>query len=285
MDILTRISEVHEWCAARRSQGQSIGFVPTMGYLHEGHMALVQQARAQNDAVLASIFVNPTQFSATEDLSRYPRDFERDCELLRNHNCDAVFAPTPEEMYPEGFATHIHIDGVTAGFEGAVRPTHFDGVALVVTRLLCITTPTALYLGQKDLQQTAVLRRLVLDLGLQCRVVVVPTVRDSDGLAKSSRNVYLSDVQRHQALVLSRALRAVCAGVQSRQTSVEILLRAAQEVLGAEPALHLDYIAIVDPLGMNALHDITQSPDAACIVAGKVGSTRLIDNCYVRQVW
>lgn len=283
MRVLQTTADIHAWRSERRAENRSVGFVPTMGYLHEGHMALVDAATSENDLVLASIFVNPAQFAAHEDLSRYPRDFKRDCLLLEQHGCAAVFAPTVETMYPQGFATKIHVDGVSADFEGAVRPSHFDGVALVVTRLLCLTIPHRMYLGQKDLQQTAVLKRLVADLGLDMDVVVVPTVRDDDGLAKSSRNVYLSPAERQRALVLFRALRAVTTAVASGTTDADRLLARAMEVLESEAEVVLDYVAIVDPRSMTRISDVKGYNDAACVIAARVGTTRLIDNCYVHR--
>ncbi|MFM8437568.1 MAG: pantoate--beta-alanine ligase [Candidatus Kapaibacterium sp.] len=281
MLVLQTTADIHAWRAERRAENRSVGFVPTMGYLHDGHMALVDRARTGNDAVLASIFVNPAQFAAHEDLSAYPRDFVRDCSMLQDHGCDAVFAPSVETMYPSGFATSIHVDGVTTDFEGAVRPTHFDGVVLVVTRLLCLATPQRMYLGQKDLQQTAVLRRLVADLGMDTDVVIVPTVRDADGLAKSSRNVYLESTERQQALVLSRSLRRVCTEVAGGTTSADALLVAAMSVMQEEPEVVPDYVAIVDAESMRPIADVAGHPAAACIIAARVGRTRLIDNCMV----
>lgn len=283
MIVLSTIQEIHEWSAVQRAAGHSVGFVPTMGYLHEGHISLINAAKHNNDVVLASIFVNPTQFAAGEDLSRYPRDFERDCSMLSANGCTALFAPTVDTMYPPGFSTTVHVDGVTSEFEGLVRPSHFDGVALVVTRLLCLTTPTGLYLGQKDLQQTAVLRRLVLDLGLNTTVHIVPTVRDADGLAKSSRNVYLSPSERSKALVLSRALRHVTREALNGTSESSRLLQTALAVLHSEPDVLIDYIAIVDPVSMKSISNISHSSESACIIAARVGSTRLIDNCFILQ--
>jgi pantoate--beta-alanine ligase len=260
---------------ARRRMGE-LGLVPTMGYLHAGHIALVEQARAENSAVAATIFVNPTQFAPNEDLARYPRDLPRDLEMLERAGTDLVFVPHAAEMYPEGFNTWVEVDGITRVLEGAVRPGHFKGVATVVCKLLNIADAERAYFGQKDAQQTVVVRRMVRDLNMRTRIVVVPTVREPDGLALSSRNTYLSPEERAAAPVLYRALRAVEAAWHTGERSGERLREVMGEVLAREPLAQVDYVSVADP---ETLEELTGAQDRALIsLAVRIGRTRLIDN-------
>uniref|UniRef100_UPI00002194AE Pantoate-beta-alanine ligase n=1 Tax=Thermus thermophilus TaxID=274 RepID=UPI00002194AE len=271
------VSTVAELRAALPREG--VGFVPTMGYLHRGHLALVERARRENPFVVASVFVNPLQFGPGEDYHRYPRDLERDRALLQEAGVDLLFAPGVEEMYPEGFATRVQVEGpLTALWEGAVRPGHFQGVATVVARLFLLVQPQRAYFGEKDYQQLLVVRRMVRDLGFPVEVVGVPTVREEDGLALSSRNVYLSPETRKKAPVLYRALLAM-REVAGQGGSVAEALRAGEEALRAVPEFRKDYLAIVHPETLLPLSDWVAG--ARGIVAGRFPEARLIDNLEV----
>ncbi len=262
---------------AARAKVATLGFVPTMGFLHEGHLALVRRAVAENEVAAASLFVNPTQFSPNEDFARYPRARERDLELLESAGCDMVFAPEADEMYPAGFDTSVHIGGITEVLEGAIRPGHFAGVATVVAKLLNIVQPTSAYFGQKDAQQVAVIQKLVRDLDIPVQVVVHPTVRELDGLALSSRNSYLSAAERQNALVLSRALHAVERLYGAGERSAEILRAAMATEIGAVPSAQPDYMSVADPITLQELG--TVGPEGALVsLAVRIGATRLIDN-------
>ncbi|MGC8967065.1 MAG: pantoate--beta-alanine ligase [Thermus sp.] len=258
---------------------EGVGFVPTMGYLHRGHLALVERARRENPFVAVSIFVNPLQFGPGEDYHRYPRDLERDQALLEEAGVDLLFAPGVEEMYPKGFATRVQVEGpLTALWEGEMRPGHFQGVATVVARLFLLVGPQRAYFGEKDYQQLLVIRKMVQDLGFPVEVVGVPTVREEDGLALSSRNVYLSPGTRRKASVLYQALSAM-REVAGRRGSVAEALRAGEEVLREVPEFRTDYLAIVHPETLLPLADWVVG--ARGIVAGRFPEARLIDNLEV----
>lgn len=259
-----------------RQAGQSIGFVPTMGALHEGHLSLIRSARKDCDRVVASIFVNPTQFGPNEDFAQYPRTTEADCALLEAEGVDLVFLPQPEEMYPQGAATWVEVEGLSNQLDGASRPGHFRGVATVVAKLFHIVAPNRAYFGQKDAVQVANLRRMVRDLNFDLELIVCPTVREPDGLAMSSRNRYLSPQERKQALVLSQALAAMAAQHAAGELSADTLLALAKKTLATEPTVQLDYLRLVDP---DTLLEVKQviGPTLAAIAAF-VGQTRLIDN-------
>ncbi len=277
MEVVTTIEEVR---AIRRQQGAAtLGFVPTMGYLHEGHLELVRRARRENDHVAVSIYVNPTQFAPTEDLSRYPRDLARDLALLRAEGVTFVFAPDDATMYPPDFQTRIVISAVTQPLEGARRPTHFEGVAVVVTKLFNIVRPTRAYFGQKDAQQTVVVRQLVRDLNFDLDIIVCPTMREPDGLAMSSRNKYLVDDQRPAATVLNRALRAAERLWATGTRDGEALRRAMLAVLAEEPLAQVDYVSAADPTHLTEwATDIPSGAGVLLSLAVFVGRTRLIDN-------
>lgn len=261
---------------ARKALTGPVGFVPTMGYLHRGHLALVEAARRDNAAVVVSIFVNPTQFGPKEDFLTYPRDLDRDLTYLAPTNVDVVFVPSVEEMYPPGFSTGIEVGSVAERLEGARRPGHFRGVATVVARLFNVVGPDRAYFGQKDAQQCVVVRKLVRELGFPIEIVVVPTVRDPDGLALSSRNVYLDSEERAAALVLSRALRDVQARYAAGERDGEHLRRLVTAAVAAEPRVQLEYVSVADP---NELRELFAIEDAAIVsLAARVGKTRLIDN-------
>jgi pantoate--beta-alanine ligase len=261
--------------AALRELPRPLGFVPTMGALHAGHLSLVEAAGGRCASVAASVFVNPTQFGHGEDLSVYPRDEVRDLRLLEEAGVAVVFAPDADELYPEGFATLVHVGGaLTESFEGASRPSHFDGVAVIVTKLLGVTQPDVLYLGEKDAQQLAVVRRFVRDLDLPVEVAGVPTLREPDGLAMSSRNVYLTPEQRAVAPDLHRALLAGAAAAEAPGANANDVVSAATDVL--TPAFGLDYLAVVD--ADTFVQTAELGPRSVLVVAARLGSTRLIDN-------
>ena len=282
MQIARTIAEVR---AFRTDSGASVagtlGFVPTMGALHAGHLSLVAAARTANQVVAASIFVNPTQFGPNEDFSKYPRTFDADCALLEQAGVALLFAPAPGEMYPAGFATAIDVGPVATRLDGASRPGHFTGVATVVAKLLHIIMPTRAYFGQKDAAQVAVLRQLVRDLSLPVELVICPTVREPDGLALSSRNRYLSAQERTQALVLSRALLAAEDQARHGVSEAEVLLETAAVVLAQEPVFSPDYCALVDPDTLEATARVAPGNPALLAIAGWFGSTRLIDNALL----
>ncbi len=272
MDVIETIAAFRQ---ARARFGR-LGLVPTMGYLHAGHFSLVRQACAECGAVAVSIFVNPTQFGPREDLSRYPRDLERDLRLLREENVDLVFAPSVAEMYPPGFSTFVDVRDVTEMLEGAARPGHFQGVATVVCKLFNIAQPTRAYFGQKDAQQTVVVRKMARELDLPLDVVVVPTMREPDGLAMSSRNVYLSAEQWRAATVLYRALNAAGARYEAGERDAEALRQAMRAVLDAEPLAKPEYVSVADGLTLREL-DHVDAAGALCSLAVRFGTTRLID--------
>jgi pantoate--beta-alanine ligase len=276
MNVVRTRAEVRRAVAAARRTGREIAFVPTMGALHEGHLSLVRAARATGASVVVSIFVNPLQFGPGEDLDAYPRDEDRDVDLLRAEGADVVFLPPVEEMYPPGRATVVRVAGVSDPLEGAQRPGHFDGVATVCAKLFNIVTPDRVFFGQKDAQQVAVLRRMILDLDFSLELVVCPTVREPSGLARSSRNVYLSESERESAAALFRSLRA--GEPFARRGEFGEAERAMREVLDAAPAVATDYARVVDPDTFGA-----PRPDAPVLlaVAARVGPARLIDNLLV----
>lgn len=272
MKTVTRISELRAW---RRAAGQ-VGLVPTMGYLHAGHVSLVERARRECGSVAATIFVNPTQFGPAEDFSRYPRDLERDARLLEQAGCDLLFVPPVEEVYPPGCATRVDVGPVAAPLEGERRPGHFAGVATVVLKLLNIVQPDRAYFGQKDAQQLAVIRRLARDLDLPVEIVACPTVREADGLAMSSRNSYLGPEERRAATVLFRALTAAREAYQAGEHDAQALRQAMLAVLDAEPLARTDYASVADPETFAELVRVTDG--ALLSMAVRIGRARLIDN-------
>lgn len=275
--VVRTVPELRRAVAALRAGGRRIAVVPTMGAFHEGHLALMRQAGEDGSAVVVTLFVNPTQFAPTEDLSRYPRDEDRDLGLAAGAGVDLVFAPGPEEVYPDGFGTAITVSGPSAGLEGAARPEHFGGVATVVAKLLLMVRPDVAVFGQKDAQQVAVVRRLMTDLHLDdIALVVGPTVREADGLAMSSRNAYLEPGDRAAATALSRALRAAEALAIEGERDCARLEEAARAVIAAEPRCALDYATIVDRDTFQPL--TTLEGDALLAIAARVGPVRLIDN-------
>ncbi len=269
------LSTVAAFRAARRAVG-TLGLVPTMGFLHRGHLSLVERALAECGTAAASIFVNPTQFGPHEDLARYPRDLPRDLHLLEQAGATLAFVPQPDEIYPPGFATRIDVGPVAEPLEGAVRPGHFAGVATVVAKLLNIVQPDRAYFGRKDAQQSAVIRRLVRDLDLPVAIVVGDTVRDDDGLALSSRNAYLTPEQRARAPLLHRALLAAEALFRAGERDAAALRAAVRTTLGADPGLAVDYVSVADP---DTMRELDRAGDRALVsLAARLGPTRLIDN-------
>lgn len=277
MEILRTVAELRQWSRTLRSQGgNSIGLVPTMGALHAGHASLISAACASCTHVAVSIFVNPTQFGPNEDFARYPRSFDTDCALATTAGADIVFAPTAEELYPPGATTFVDVEVLSNRLDGASRPGHFRGVATVVAKLLVAAEPDRAFFGQKDAAQVAIIRRMVTDLRLATEIVVCPIIRDLDGLALSSRNVYLSPTDRHKALTLSRVLFQIEDLVKGGERRVPMLLEAARDTFAAVPEIRVDYITVVDWFTLLPVE--TASPGTLVAVAAWVGSTRLIDN-------
>lgn len=278
MKTITTVTEMTAW---RDAISGTVGLVPTMGYLHEGHLSLVRRSKRDNDHTIVSIFVNPTQFGPNEDFERYPRDDARDLELLAGENVDAVFMPSVDEMYPTGFNEWVEVRGpVAERLEGEHRPGHFRGVTTIVARLLRIVQPDRAYFGQKDAQQMRVIRRMTADLALPVDVIGLPTVREPDGLAMSSRNVYLSPEDRSAALVLSRALRYAEERVRAGDVDSAMLKYKVQSMIGTEPAVALEYVSIADETTLEELLGVIYRP-ALLLLAAKVGPTRLIDNAVL----
>ena len=273
------IEEMRSYCRAAHRSGKRLGFVATMGALHEGHLSLVRAARASCDVVASSIFVNPAQFGPNEDLAKYPRFYERDCELLEREGVDVLFAPPVEEMYPPGAATWVTVEELSGKLDGRSRPGHFRGVTTVVAKLFHIVEPDVAFFGQKDAAQVAVIRRMVRDLRLPVEIAVCPIVREADGLAMSSRNAYLDPQQREQALVLHRSLLRVEKLVQQGEHEASTLIAAAREEFSHEPAVRIDYIEIVDPDSLDPVKEVSRGILVA--VAAHVGVTRLIDNLLI----
>jgi pantoate--beta-alanine ligase len=276
MKICATISEARLACRDARAGRQRVGLVPTMGALHEGHLSLVRAAKAQCDAVAVSIFVNPTQFGPTEDLSKYPRQFDRDRRLLEKEGVEILFAPAVEEIYPAGEVTEVLVEGLSEKLDGRSRPGHFRGVTTIVSKLFHIIEPAVAFFGQKDAAQLAVIRRMVHDLNFPLEIVACPIVREPNGLAMSSRNAYLNREERSRALVLQRSLQRAKQEFEAGETTAARLSSTAKEVFAREPQVALDYFEIVDPDTLDPVERISQKTLVA--VAAYVGSTRLIDN-------
>ena len=270
------IAEMRAACAEARRSGKRLGFVPTMGALHEGHLSLVRAARARCDAVAVSIFVNPTQFGPTEDFAKYPRSFERDRELLEAEGVDLLFAPSVEEMYPKGAVTFVTVEGLSEKLCGRSRPGHFRGVTTVVAKLFNIVQPGVAFFGQKDAAQVVIAKKMVRDLDLPVEIAVCPIVREADGLAMSSRNAYLDAAERRSATVLHRVLMQVQALAEKGERRAATLIEAAQTVFREEPSVRVDYVEIVDAETLDPAAEVSRG--ALVAVAAFVGATRLIDN-------
>jgi pantoate--beta-alanine ligase len=281
MEILRTVADLRHWSRTNRCKAQNnslacIGLVPTMGALHAGHASLIRAAASSCEQVAVSIFVNPTQFGPNEDFARYPRSFDADCAIAEAEGATVIFAPAVEEMYPTGTVTYINVDSLSERLDGLSRPGHFRGVATVVAKLFNAAEPDLAFFGQKDAAQVAVLRRMVTDLRLATKIVVCPIVRESDGLALSSRNVYLSPTEHAQALILNRTIRHIESLAAAREHRASALVAAAREILATEPAVRVDYVELVD---WDTLLPIdTASPRSLFAVAAWIGATRLIDN-------
>jgi len=276
VEVCRTVNEVRAAVRQHRERGARIGFVPTMGYFHEGHLSLMRRARAECGAVVVSIFVNPLQFGPREDLAEYPRDLERDLRMAREVGVDVVFVPAEEEMYPPGYCTYVEVLGLTEKLCGLSRPGHFRGVTTVVAKLFNIVQPDVAYFGQKDAQQAVVIQRMVRDLNMPLEVVVLPTVREADGLAMSSRNVYLSPEERQAALVIPRSLARAVEAVKGGERNVGVLREMVRGMIAAEPRAQIDYVEIY---GWPDLEPLTVLTDRALLaVAVRFGRARLIDN-------
>lgn len=276
MDICDKIVDVRKRVNAWKKEGLTIGFVPTMGYLHEGHKSLIDAARKNNDRVVVSIFVNPMQFAPTEDLESYPRDLQKDSQLCKDAGVDLIFHPQPEEMYADGFCSYVDMNGLTTELCGKSRPIHFRGVQTVVLKLFNIVKPDRAYFGQKDAQQLAVIKRMVKDLNVDTEIVGCPIIREPDGLAKSSRNTYLTPDERKAALILSRSLKLGKELIESGETDSKKVIKAITDSINTEPLAKIDYVDIVDFSTITPTDKIGKS--ALVAVAVYIGKTRLIDN-------
>jgi len=273
---MEKVSALVDLRAARLSLYGTVGLVPTMGYLHEGHLSLIRRAKAECESVVVSIFVNPTQFGANEDLSKYPRDFKRDLELIEPLGVDLVWNPTAEIMYPTGYQTWVEVETLTRSLEGAIRPSHFKGVTTVVAKLFNAIQPHKAYFGQKDAQQAAVLRQMVRDLNFPLEMIVCPTTREADGLAMSSRNKYLDSAERQAATILFRALSEAKSAYESGERNAEKLRIVMKDMLASEPRVQMQYVSCADYDTLEELDVV--SGKALLSMAVLVGKTRLIDN-------
>ncbi|MEW6543886.1 MAG: pantoate--beta-alanine ligase [Nitrospirota bacterium] len=279
MRIIRSAQALSAWSRTLHREGVVVGLVPTMGALHEGHRSLIHRARLACDAVVVSLFVNPTQFGPGEDFARYPRPFKADAALCRAEGVDVLFAPSAEDMYPAGFQTTVSVPDLARRWEGAHRPGHFEGVATVVTKLLGLVKPESAFFGQKDFQQTVIVRRVIGDLNLGVRLVVCPTVREADGLALSSRNRYLTPAQRRVAPVLHEALQAGRTAILRGVRFGSQVVKAMQQVIATEPSVEVDYLDVCDPDRLEPLARVTKT--AVLLGAVRIGRVRLIDNILV----
>ncbi|MCX7929573.1 MAG: pantoate--beta-alanine ligase [Chlorobi bacterium] len=276
--LITTIDQMHRWSAQQRRDGKQIGVVPTMGYLHNGHCSLIKCASNECDVVVTTIFVNPLQFGVGEDFERYPRDLQRDYTIASDAGTTVVFAPRTDEMYPSNYATFVDVGPIGEKFEGTFRPGHFRGVVTVVAKLFHITQPHLAYFGQKDYQQTLVIAQLIRDLNFDISMVVLPTVREHDGLAMSSRNVYLSPEQRHHATALYRALQAATNAINSGERRSHALAELMTKVIADNDHVRVDYAAAVQAGTLEEVTEFSSGEQAALLVAGRIGPIRLIDN-------
>ena len=279
MELIKHLSEMRNY-VNRIEKGKSVGFVPTMGYLHEGHLGLIKRARQDCDEVVVSIFVNPTQFGVGEDYHSYPRDLARDIELCKQEGVDVVFVPSREEMYPDGYSTFVKVEGeLSSTLEGSSRPGHFQGVCTILTKLFNIISPDFSYFGEKDYQQALVVKRLVRDLNFNTGIVVLPTVREKDGLAVSSRNSYLNKEERRAATVLHESLEKAKQLIKEGKRDPALVVSKMKDLIKAEPLAEIDYVAVVDPETLRKVERIRK--EVLVVVAVKIGEIRLIDNVKV----
>ncbi|MBX7055146.1 MAG: pantoate--beta-alanine ligase [Pyrinomonadaceae bacterium] len=282
MEIINRRQRMFSIARKLRREAKTVGFVPTMGALHDGHLTLVREARQMCDVVIVSIFVNPTQFNDQSDLERYPRDLTADAALLAEYEVDYIFAPEQHEIYPEGFSTFVNVEGLTDSLEGSSRPGHFRGVATIITILFNTVRPDLAFFGQKDAQQVAVIRRLTTDLGFETEIIVIPTVREDSGLAMSSRNELLSPEQRQKAAVIIEALREAKIAFKKGERNASSLAQIVKAHIGAEPLARLDYVAIVDRDSLEPIEKIGDE-ETLIVTAAYFGDVRLIDNVLLNR--
>jgi pantoate--beta-alanine ligase len=282
MRIITEVKEMQKVADELRKEGKIIGVVPTMGYLHEGHLSLIRIAKEKSDVVITTIFVNPLQFAPHEDYDKYPRDFERDVKLAQSAGCDIIFHPSVEEMYPENFLTYVEVEKITKVLEGEFRPTHFRGVTTVVAKLFNITKPHIAVFGQKDAQQALIIKQMVRDLNFDIEIIVAPIVRESDGLAMSSRNVYLSEPERKDATVLYQSLKLAERLINEGERNPQNIISQMEELIKSKPTAKIDYIAIVNPNTLERVEKLEENKEYLIAIAVRIGSTRLIDNTIVK---
>ena len=276
MKLVHTVNEVREQVKEWKKEGMTVGLVPTMGFLHEGHQSLIAASVKENDRTVVSVFVNPTQFGPNEDFEAYPRDIEKDSALCESTGADLIFNPEPEEMYPEGFCTYTNITGLSDALCGKSRPIHFKGVCTVVSKLFNIVGADKAYFGEKDAQQLAIIRRMVRDMNIPVEIVGCPIIREEDGLAKSSRNTYLNQEERKAALILSKAIFAGKDMVENGEKSAEKVVSSMTEIIKSEPLAEIDYVEMVD---MNTMKNTDAVEGTVlCAIAVKIGKTRLIDN-------
>ncbi len=282
MKVISTVEEMQGIVNSLHSKGKKIGLVPTMGYLHKGHLSLVEEAHKRSDTVVMSIYVNPMQFGKREDLDTYPRDLDRDGKIASEHAVEFIFAPSDEEMYPKGYVTSVEVDKISHLFEGEFRPGHFKGVTTVVAKLFNITKPHVAVFGQKDIQQVFIIRKMVSDLNFDIEIVVAPIIREHDGLALSSRNVNLSREHRRQANVLYRSLKLAQSRVESGETSLVRVRTEMVKVISRESSGKLDYISFVNPDTFQKIEEVGALPEVLALMAVRFGQTRLIDNMLLK---
>lgn len=282
MRIITKVKEMQKVADELRREGKIIGVVPTMGYLHEGHLSLIRIAKRRSDVVITTIFVNPLQFAPHEDYDRYPRDFERDVKLAQSAGCDIIFHPSVEEMYPGNFLSYVEVEKLSKVLEGEFRPTHFRGVTTVVAKLFNITKPHIAVFGQKDAQQALIIRQMVKDLNFDIDIIVAPIVREPDGLAMSSRNVYLSETERKEATVLYESLKLAENLVAQGERNSKVIISKMEELIKSKPSAKIDYIAIVKPDTLEKVENLNEGNEYLIALAVRIGTTRLIDNTIVK---
>jgi pantoate--beta-alanine ligase len=281
MKILRKTSQMFAFSRQVKCKGRTLGFVPTMGALHEGHLSLIRRAARENDAVVVSIFVNPIQFGPKEDFKKYPRTFSHDARLCKREGVSAIFYPAIKELYPAGYKTYVTVEDLSIRLCGASRPGHFKGVATVVTKLFNIVNPDTAYFGQKDAQQAVIIKKMVLDLNMPVKIKVMPTLRDKDGLALSSRNVYLNKEEREDALVLSQALNLAKGLIKAGARDSSRIINSLRQLIQRKKSAQIDYISIVDSFNLRPIKRITNG----CIIAlaVRIGKTRLIDNIIISK--
>ena len=282
MKTIVSTSEIQKFSEQARLRKNTVGLVPTMGYLHKGHLSLIAKAKRSCDVIITSIFVNPTQFAPNEDFARYPRDIEHDSKLCESAGSTVLFVPQENEMFPKGYSTYVTVDGLSSVLEGKFRPSHFRGVTTVVAKLFSLTKPHKAFFGQKDAQQCIVIKKMVKDLNFAVEVVVEPIVREKDGLAMSSRNIYLSEEERSQALVLHASLRRAEEMVDYGERDASVITEEVTRMIHTKPAATLDYAAVVDADSLAVIDSLERGAKALVVLAARFGTTRLIDNTIIR---